>query len=225
MEAEPTNADNSGEEHVRMQSLQAQKPSTPVPDVHESRSPVTELERLYDTPHWFAVYTCTNREKLVASHFASRGIEHFLPLFESVREWSDRRVKLEMPLFPGYLFVYSDLRRRLPILTVPGVVNLVSFAGQPIPLPPDVVPTLREGIKRISAEPYPYLTVGTRVSICSGPLKGLNGILLRRKSGPRVVVSIDAIERSFLADVAADDLVPLGKTRAEAMRANLSCSN
>jgi transcription antitermination factor NusG len=130
-----------------------------------------------------------------------------------------------MPLFPGYVFVYTSLRRRLPILTVPGVVNLVSVAGQPVPLAPEVVPTLRDGIKRVSAQPYPYLTVGQHVSICSGPLKGLTGILLRRKSGPRVVVSIDAIERSFLADVAADDLAPLGKTRLEAMCASIACAN
>src|SRR3954452_18790314 len=132
-----------------------------------SSSQSTELERLYDTPHWYAVYTCAQREKLVATQFESRGIEHFLPVFESVREWSDRRVALQMPLFPGSLFVNTCLRRRMPILTVPGVVNLVSVAGQPAPLPAEVVPTLRDGLKRVSAEPYPYLTTGQRISICS----------------------------------------------------------
>jgi len=207
-----------------MDVLQAQEQSTIIPDLQIPVGQSTELDRLYDAPHWFAVYTCAQREKLVAAQFESRGIEHFLPLFESVREWSDRRVTLQMPLFPGYLFVYTSLRRRLPIVTVPGVVHLVSVAGKPVPLPPEVVPTLRDGIKRVSAQPYPYLTAGQRVSICSGPLKGLSGILLRRKSGPRVVVSIDAIERSFLADVAAYDLAPMGKTRLEAICASLSCS-
>ena len=208
-----------------MDAMQAQEPSTTIPRPHNSFRQSTELERLYDTPNWYAVYTCAQREKLVATQFASRGIEHFLPLFESVREWSDRRVTLQMPLFPGYLFVYTCLRRRLPILTVPGVVNLVSVAGQPAPLPAEVVPTLRDGLKRVSAEPYPYLATGQRISICSGPLKGLTGILLRRKSGPRVVVSIDAIERSFLADVDAHDLAPIGKTRLEEMCARLSGAN
>jgi transcription antitermination factor NusG len=165
---------------------------------------------LYDSPHWFAVYTCANREKFVATHFASRGIDHFLPLYESVRQWSDRRVKIELPLFPGYLFVYACLRNRLPILTVPGVVTLVSVAGQPIPLASEIICALRDGIRRVAAQPFPYLATGQRVAICSGPLKGLTGVLLRRKAGPRVVVTIDAIERSFLADVAADDLAPIG---------------
>ena len=169
------------------------------------------LERLYETSHWYAVYTCVNREKPVAAQFAVRGIEHFLPLYESVREWSDRRVRLQLPLFPGYLFVYTALRHRLPILTVPGVVNLVSVARQPAPLADETIQILREGIRRISAQPYPYLKVGQRVSICGGPLRGLTGILLRRKSGPRVVISIDEINQSFLAEVDANDLVPTGR--------------
>jgi transcription antitermination factor NusG len=169
------------------------------------------VDNLDVNPRWYAVYTCANREKLVAAQFASRGIEHFLPLFESVREWSDRRVRLLMPLFPGYLFVFTSLRHRLPVLTVPGVVRLVNVAGQPVPLATEVIETLRDGIKRLEAEPFPYLTIGQRVSICGGPLRGLTGILLRRKSGPRVVVSIEAIERSFLVQVAASDLVPIGQ--------------
>ncbi len=180
------------------------------------------IDRAYEQPHWYAVYTFPNREKLVAAHFASRGIEHFLPLFESVREWSDRRVELLMPLFPGYLFVFTSLRHRLPVITVPGVVRLVNVAGQPVPLATNVIETLRHGIRRLEAEPFPYLTVGQRVSICAGPLKGLTGVLLRRKSGPRVVVSIEAIERSFLVHVAASDLIPIGQIdRLNAVHANV----
>lgn len=177
----------------------------------ESRQADMDLDRLYETSYWYAVYTCANREKLVAAQFAVRGIEHFLPLYESVREWSDRRVKSQLPLFPGYLFVFTALRHRLPILTVPGVVNLVSVARQPVALAAETIQTLRDGIQRIAALPYPYLTVGQRVSICAGPLKGLTGILLRRKAAPRVVISINEIRQSFLAEVDANDLMPVGR--------------
>jgi len=169
-----------------------------------------DLERLYDTQNWYAVYTCANREKLVAAQFTARGIEHFLPLYQSVREWSDRRVKLQLPLFPGYLFVQTSLRNRLPILTVPGVVNLVSTARQPVPLAHELIETLRDGINRVAAQPYPELAVGQRVSICAGPLKGLEGILLRHKAAPRVVISIGEIKQSFLAEVDLNHLVPIG---------------
>ena len=176
-----------------------------------SPAPHTELESLYETLHWYALYTCANREKLVAAHLTSRGIEHFLPLYESVREWSDRRMKLQVPLFPGYLFVRTALKNRLPVMTVPGVVNLVGSAGQPMPLATETIEALRDGIGRVAAEPYPYLPVGQRVYIFSGPLKGLTGSLLRHKAGTRVVISIEMIERAFVADVAVEDLVPVGQ--------------
>lgn len=175
---------------------------------------IADLEHLYEVPHWYAVYTCANREKLVAAQFASRGIEHFLPLYQSVRDWSDRRVKLQLPLFPGYLFVFTDLRHRLPILTIPGVVNLVSNARQPIPLDRETIQTLREGIQRVPVTPHTYLSIGQCVGICRGPLKGLTGILLRRKSSPRVVITIEDIKQSFLAELDANDLVPMERINA-----------
>lgn len=169
-----------------------------------------DSETQFNIPRWFAVYTCANRERQVARHLASREIEHFLPCYESVREWSDRRVKLQMPLFPGYLFVHSALRQKLRIMTVPGVVNLVGVAGQPVPLAAETIDALRNAIQRVAAQPFPYLTVGQPVSIRGGPLKGLKGVLVRHKSGTRVVISIDLIERAFIADVPACDLVPDG---------------
>jgi transcription antitermination factor NusG len=160
---------------------------------------------------WYAIYTCANREKRVAAHLAARGVEHYLPFYQSVREWSDRRVRLQLPLFPGYLFVHTSLADRLAVLTAPGVVSLVGVAGRPTPLAAELICSLREGINQLSLEPFPYLTAGQRVSIHSGPLRGLTGILLRRRSGPRVVISIDAIERSILVDICAEDLCPLEK--------------
>jgi transcription antitermination factor NusG len=194
-----------------MTSLVAEQSSAEHPaDGNPRSTQPSDLEKQYEVAHWYAVYTCANREKQVAAQFASRGIDHFLPLYESVREWSDRRVKLQMPLFPGYLFVSTSLRNRLRIVTVPGVVNLVGVAGHPVPMAGDVIERLRDAIKRVSAQPYPYLPIGQRVFLCSGPLKGLTGVLLRHKSGTRVVISIDVIERAFIADVDANDLVPDG---------------
>jgi transcription antitermination factor NusG len=196
-----------------MDSLQRKNLSTSYPQGHaDCMAPdqAADLEQLYETPHWYAVYTCANREKLVAAQFEVRGIEHFLPVYTSVREWSDRRVKLQLPLFPGYLFVFTALRGRLPILTVPGVVNLVGTGRHPVPLGTGAIETLRNGIQKVAAQPHPYLTIGQRVSICAGPLKGFTGILVRQKAAPRVVISIEEIKQSFLAEVDAHNLVPMG---------------
>lgn len=175
------------------------------------RNSGAELAPAHEAPQWYAVHTCVNREKLVAAHLAARGVEHFLPLYESVREWSDRRVRLQVALFPGYLFVYTSLADRLAVLTAPGVVRLLGVARRPTPLPDELICKLRDAISHVSVEPFPYLDVGQRVLIHSGPLRGLSGILLRRRSGPRVVISIDAIERSILADVPLEHLSPVEK--------------
>src|ERR1700730_3974219 len=97
----------------------------------------------YFEPHWYAAYTCANHEKGVAQQLERRSVECFLPLCESVRRWKDRRVRLRLPLFPGYLFVRLALRDRLQVLEIPGVVRLVGFDGYPTPLPVEDIETIR----------------------------------------------------------------------------------
>jgi transcription antitermination factor NusG len=157
-------------------------------------------------PHWYAAYTRANHEKRVAEQLNQRRIEHFLPLYESVRRWKDRRMRLEMPLFPGYVFVFLALRDRLSVLQVPGVAHLVSFGSHPARLDADQMETLRKGLKELRAEPHPYLTVGRRVRVRSGPLQGTEGILLRRKNRYRVILCMDLILRSAAVEVDIADL-------------------
>ena len=97
---------------------------------------------LSDTPRpeqpvsqWYAAYTNPRHEKYVARQLDERSIDSFLPLYRSLRRWKDRRKQIELPLFPGYVFVHFDLQQRLRILGLPGVVRLVSFNGQPATLP------------------------------------------------------------------------------------------
>ena len=80
-------------------------------------------------PAWYAVYTCANHEKRVADQFVQRSVEHFLPTFETIRRWKDRKMRIQQPLFPGYIFVRLLLRDRLRVLQVPSVVRLVGFGG------------------------------------------------------------------------------------------------
>jgi len=156
---------------------------------------------------WFAAYTCANHEKRVVEHFEARAVEHFLPLYPSVRRWKDRRVQLELPLFPGYVFVRIAVGARLRVLEVPGVVRLVGFNGQPYPLSDGEIESLRKGIMNGSRiEPHPYLSVGSRVRIKSGPLAGVEGNLVRKKNTFRVVLSLDLIARSAAVEVDSADI-------------------
>jgi transcription antitermination factor NusG len=158
-------------------------------------------------PRWYAVYTCANHEKRVAEHFASRSVEHFLPKYESVRRWKDRKVRLRLPLFPGYLFVHMAAQERLCVLQVPGVVRLVGFNGSPAPMPEEDISRIREFLGQgWRVEPHPYLQAGRRARVVRGPLFGLEGIVMRRKNRNRLVLSFDLIQRSMAIEMDEGDL-------------------
>jgi transcription antitermination factor NusG len=166
-----------------------------------------ELERLpaeFYELRWYAAYTCAQHEKRVAEQFTQRALENFLPQYESVRRWKDRRVKLQLPLFPGYVFVRIALRDRLRVLETPSVVRLVEFNGRPAALPDKEMEALRACVAaRLAAEPHVHLTVGRRVRIKNGPLAELEGVLIRKKNTFRVVLSLNLIARSAAVEVDA----------------------
>jgi transcription antitermination factor NusG len=156
---------------------------------------------------WYAAYTSANHEKKVAEQLIAREVDYFLPLYSSVRKWKDRRVVLQLPLFPGYVFVRIALEERIRVQQVPGVACLVGFSGRPAPLPDEQIEALRNGLASgVGAKPHPYLTEGRRVRVKSGPFCGMQGIVLRRKGNFRVVVSMELIQRSVAVDADAADL-------------------
>jgi transcription antitermination factor NusG len=161
----------------------------------------------YSELQWYAAYTWTNHEKRVADQFAQRRVEHFLPTFESIRRWKDRRMRIQQPLFSGYIFVRLVLQDRLRVLEVPRVVRLVGFNGYPTALSDQEIETLRNSlIPELGATPHPYLKEGRKVRIVNGPLEGTEGILIRRKNAFRVVLSIDLIMRAASVEVDAVDV-------------------
>jgi len=158
-------------------------------------------------PNWYALYTCPRHEKSVAEQIRRRSFSCYLPLYRSVRRWKDRRKELELALFPSYVFVRMQLENRLQVLQVPGVVRLVSFNGQPAALPAEEIEALQERLSReVKVEPHPYIRRGRRVRVRSGPMQGLEGIVVRRKDCCRVVFSIDLIQRSIAVEVDEADL-------------------
>jgi transcription antitermination factor NusG len=166
-----------------------------------------ELLSSFYGPFWYAAYTSANHEKRVAEQLLQRSVEQFLPLYNSVRRWKDRRVHLQLPLFPGYVFVRIALCDRLRVLQIPGVAKLVEFNGTPAPLPEEEIEALKKGLVcGVHAEPHAFLTVGRRVRVKAGPLEGLQGIVLRRKNRLRLIISLDLIRRAAAVEVEAADL-------------------
>lgn len=162
-------------------------------------------------PQWFALYTCANQERRVVAQLVAHSVEHFLPLYRSRRNWKDRRVFLDLPLFPGYVFARFAWPERTRVLQARGAVRLVGSNGRPCPLPKRDIEALRAGITgALRFEPHPYLTAGARVRILHGPLAEMTGILVRRKNGCRVVLSVDLIARSVALEVDAADIERIG---------------
>jgi transcription antitermination factor NusG len=158
-------------------------------------------------PLWYVVYTNANHEKRVAQQLGQRSVEHLLPLYDSVRRWQDRRVHLQMPLFPGYVFVRFALRDRLQVLQIPSVAHLVSFNGRPAALPIEDIQTIQNCLNHGSqVEPHPYLQAGRRARVRIGPLQGLEGIILRRKNKTRFVLSFKLIARSVAVEIDVADV-------------------
>lgn len=179
-----------------------------VDETHSAQ--VLEVPSYYFESRWYAAYTNPRHEKAVASQLEGNRVEYFLPLYQSVRRWKDRRKQIELPLFPGYIFVHVALKDRLQVLRLPGVVQFVSFSGQPAVLPGAEIESLRNRLSRgLRAEPHPYLKVGRRVRVHSGPMSGMEGILVRRKEKFRVVLSIDLIQRSVAVEVDESEIEPI----------------
>ena len=179
-------------------------------------SPVHESPFLFPPelqPSWYAIYTCANHEKRVKEQLDRRLVESFLPLYDSVRRWKDRKVRLQIPLFPSYVFVRLARCERSQVLQIPGVARLVGFNGCPTALEESEIDALRRVAivsPSLRAEPHPYLDlkVGRRVRIKGGPLAGIEGILVRRKNGDRFVISVKLIMRSVALELDALDLEP-----------------
>jgi transcription antitermination factor NusG len=160
-----------------------------------------------ESPKWFAVYTTPRHEKAVARHFEFRAIESFLPLYTEIHRWKNGcRVKVEQPLFPGYVFARVGRDGTTQVLSVPGVLLIVGSGREPLALPDLEIETLRSGLRLRRCEPHPYLVVGERARIKSGSLAGMVGVLARKKNNLRVVLTLELIMRSVAVEVDADEV-------------------
>lgn len=172
-------------------------------------TPINEgCQNLAPSRKWFAVYTKCRHEKRVAQHLVQREIAHYLPLYRTERSWKNcAQIALDLPLFPGYVFVNVSNSERIRALQVPGVVTIVGGVdGRPASISGEEIESLRAGLQHRRAEPHPYLAAGQRVRIRAGALAGIEGRVVRVKNGLRVVLSLDLIMQSFSVEVKYEEL-------------------
>jgi transcription antitermination factor NusG len=165
---------------------------------------------------WFAVRVRSNHERLAAAHLRERGYEEFLPSYKTERRWSDRKKEIVQFLFPGYVFCRLNPVDRLPVLTAPGVIDLVGFGRVPSPVPDSEIEAIRRMVQSgLLVMPWPFLELGNRVLIERGPLAGVEGILDEVKGRCRLVVSVNLLQRSVSAEVDRNWVRPLPPVRSE----------
>ena len=160
-----------------------------------------------DEQVWYAIYTIVRHEKSVNLALSNQDIETFLPIRQVVNRWKDRKKKVDIPLFPGYLFVNLSPENRLKILNTRGVVKMLGVNGFPTPVPNEQI----ESIKRLMEtdlcyDPCPYLCEGKEVIVNNGPLEGMKGKILERRGEYRLILSVDLINRSISVEVDINDV-------------------
>ena len=180
------------------------------PDVELASPSLVTLSE--EQPGWYALYTRSRFEKKLLSELTDRSVEAFLPMREVLSRWKDRKKRIWLPVFPGYIFVrqVDSAVNRHRVLNIPGAVRFVSFEGRPAPVPEEQI----EGVRRflelhLSVDPYPYIKVGRRVEIIAGPLKGVQGRLVLKKGRFRFVLQVDLIRQAISVEIDASDVRPL----------------
>lgn len=151
-----------------------------------------------DDSLWYAIQTRYRFEKKVTTQLQRKGIETFLPLLEEVHRWSDREKRVDALLFSGYTFARFNPAScsRLDLLRTVGVIGLIGFAGQVIPIPARQIDDLQRLLsQKVPCCLHPFLKVGQRVRIRGGCLDGLEGILDERGE-KSLVISVESISRS-----------------------------
>jgi transcription antitermination factor NusG len=144
----------------------------------------------------------------------AKDFEVFLPLYKSIRRWSDRKMVVTLPLFPCYVFLRGGLHRRLDVVSTPGV-HMILFHGERVAIIPDAeMHAIRKAVDGPSRiEPHPFLKCGERVRVIRGSLEGVEGILVRKKNVYRLVLSVDMMAQSVAVEIDASDVEPVSATR------------
>jgi transcription antitermination factor NusG len=160
---------------------------------------------------WYAVHTRSRHEKQVDLFLSERGVETFLPLVHTLSRRRDRKKYVDIPLFPGYLFVFAEKERLYDVKYTRGVTRIIGTdLGVPTPIPDRQIQDIKSVMEtEVQLDPFPYLKKGRMVRVKLGPLKGMEGILVERKGHYKLVIRIDLLQKGAAAEVYISDIEPI----------------
>jgi transcription antitermination factor NusG len=157
--------------------------------------------------NWYALWTRSRHEQVVREQLERKQVEVFLPTIRKWSRWKDRKKQIDWPLFPGYCFARFEPHESLPILKCTGVVSIVSFEGEPAPIPEHELNSIRTLIDTdLAFDPVPLIKEGQMVEVVHGPLKGVVGRLVQKREKARLVLSVDLIGQGVSVEIDAADV-------------------
>jgi transcription antitermination factor NusG len=161
---------------------------------------------------WYALHTRARHERVVETRLREQNMETFLPVVQEVHRWSDRKKKVEVPLFSCYVFVHCALRPedRARVHRVDSVLGFVGIRGAGLPIPDEQIESIRSVLAQASpCRAHPFLKTGQRVRIRGGALDGVEGVFLSENGDQSLVISVDVIQRSMAVRIDGYDIEPL----------------
>ncbi len=159
---------------------------------------------------WYALVIKHQHERTVVNGLEASGFKALLPIYKTLRQWSDRTKELEAPLFAGYVFAHFPYDSRVRVLRIPAVRQIVSFGGAPTPIAPLDLANIRAVVEsKLPLSPWPFLKEGDRVRVERGPLRGVEGTLLEQRDCLRLVIGFEMLQRSVAVEVSPEMIVPL----------------
>jgi transcription antitermination factor NusG len=169
-------------------------------------------------PRWYAVRTKPKHEQVVNQVLGAKGYERLLPTYNTRIQWADRVKEVQRPLFPSYLFCRFDAREQVPVLTTPGVIDIVRSAGSPAPVDEQQLASVRTAIESgYTCLPCPHSQIGSQIRIGFGPLAGVSGVLVEVRPRLRLILSVSNLNLAMMVEVDAGVLAP--QERCEVIRA------
>lgn len=155
---------------------------------------------------WYVLYLKPRREKKVVRELNKRNCEAYLPLYKAIRKWSDRNKRVEVPLFPNYIFVKLNFSERFSLLAIPGVVRYLTTEGKPDVVNEAEIHLIQSIIHHNPELRNESIEIGERVRVTNGPFRNTTGYLQKAKGRTRLCVRIDSINRFVLVDVSAESI-------------------
>jgi transcription antitermination factor NusG len=176
---------------------------------HYSESVATPAQQ------WYALAVKPRHDRAVSGALEHKGYQTLVPLYKKRRPYSEQTRESELPLFPGYIFCRFNCSTRLPILTTPGVMQILGAGRTPIPVEESEIASLQTALHlQLPVQPFPFLETGQKVRITEGALVGVEGIVMSFKQCLRLVLSIGLLQRSVLLEIDRDCVSPEGLLQA-----------